>query len=169
MALASYSSRCTCYNFDRSVHLLLLLVLLSRTVSVCFSLFKSMLKTSFSCLCCPWKRRRRRINSSLVEHPHIVYNLAENDQYLDDSIFQAARPSSVSSTRTAHGIQLGGLTSPRENKPIPHYATPLKKTGRVAPSSASSMSQSVSSNTSSISPAEYLFGSRQASKLIQRE
>ena len=169
MALACYSSRCTCFNFDRSMHLLLLLVLLSRTVSVYFSLFKSMLKNSFSCLCCPWKRRRRQRNSSsLVEHPNIVYNPTVNDQYLDDSLLQAARPSSVTSTRTTRSIQIGSLTA-RENKPIPHYATPLQRTGRVAPLSASSMSQSMCSNASSISPTAYLFGNRQASKLSQRE
>jgi hypothetical protein len=127
-----------------------------------------MLKISSRCLCCPLKRRHT--HSSLDEVPYIVYNPDCNDEYLHDDIFQAKRPLSASSGRNANDIQLNGLTNVRETKPMPHYASPLQRTARVAPSSASSVSASVRSDaSSSISPASYLFGSRQASKLSRHE
>jgi hypothetical protein len=68
-------------------------------------------------------------------YPDTVYNAFENTQYLDDDIFLAIRPSSSATSRNADDIQLTGLTRARKNKPIPHYAIPLQRSPRVAPTS----------------------------------
>jgi hypothetical protein len=133
-------------------------------VSFYLSFYKRIFQISSRCPCCRRKRRRKRplsdefvqetgsIQSSIL--PDIIDNAFENNQRLDDNIFQTTRPSSATSSRNADDIQLIGLTSAREKKPIPHYATPLKRSPRVAPTS--------------ISPDEYLFGKRQASKISQQ-
>jgi len=73
------------------------------------------------------------MNSTI--YPDTVYNAFENGQHPDDDIFLATRPSSGASTRTAHDIQLTGLTSAKKNKPIRHYAIPLQRSPRVTPTS----------------------------------
>jgi hypothetical protein len=163
MALASCSSFCASFDRDHSLYLLLLLVSLCTTVSFNFSFFKTMLKISSRCLYFPCKRRQKR--SSLDKfsekngfippsiHSDIIYNMFENSQYLDDDIFLTTRASSAASSRNADDIEFTHLTSARKKKTIPHYATPLRRSAKVAPTSTSLDT--------------YVFGSRQASKISQ--
>jgi hypothetical protein len=160
MAFVSCSSCYIDFELAHSLYLVLLFALLSAIVRYYFSFFKRMIKISSRCLCCPRKRRKKRPsldefsqeNSSVQSsiYPRIVYNALENSLNLDDNSFSSTRPSSVASSRNTDDIQLTGLTSPRTEKPKPHYTLPLQRSPRVAPAS--------------LSPVAYIYGSRQASK-----
>ena len=112
----------------------------------------------------PCKRRRKRPSSDEVPqedssaspslNPPIIYEPFENSLNLDDSISISTRPTSAISSRSADDIHLTGLTTPRTQKPTPHYALPLQRSPRVSPAP--------------LSPDEYVYDSRQASKLNLR-
>ncbi|CAF0917517.1 unnamed protein product [Adineta ricciae] len=142
------------------------LALLLLTLGICFCCLTCCPKC---CLCCPFKRRK---GHPAKRGPAANSNLPRRlvDYYIVDSSF--GKPSSANgnisdsnrsvstiSNRTIDDVQMNVLSSARSEKRLPHYATPLKRSPRVAPLPSPSISFS---STARIIPSEYVFGGRQS-------
>ena len=60
-----------------------------------------------------------------------TYTNMTHDTITED-IF-TARPASATSIKNIDDIQVNNLSTPRINKPLPHYALPLQRTPKISP------------------------------------